>query len=176
MRLSDQPGTEAEIRIEAAVSRVWDLVSDIALPARLSPELQRVEWLNGATGPAVGARFTGHNTHPRIGEWQTVAEVVEYEPERAFGWAVIDAYGRYGEAVDDAANPMATWRFRLDAAPDGTLLRQSMRIGTGRSGLTVVVERWPDKEAELIGGRLDEVRAGMEATLRGIKALAEDND
>jgi hypothetical protein len=30
----------------------------------LSPECRRCEWIAGATGPAVGARFKGTNQHP----------------------------------------------------------------------------------------------------------------
>ncbi|MDX3128387.1 hypothetical protein PV367_00855 [Streptomyces europaeiscabiei] len=39
-------------------------MTDIALPARLSPELQRVEWLDGAEAPMVGARFAGVQPPP----------------------------------------------------------------------------------------------------------------
>ncbi|MEU8471908.1 SRPBCC family protein [Streptomyces sp. NPDC029006] len=149
-------------------------MTDIRLPARLSPELQRVEWLGGADRPLVGARFEGYNHHQQIGEWRTVSHVVELAEQQVFAWAVTDADGRYGEPTLDPARPMATWRYELEAEGGGTRLRQSALIGPGRSGVTLALERWPDREEEIIAFRLKELRTGMEATLRCIKALAEE--
>jgi carbon monoxide dehydrogenase subunit G len=174
MRLADKPEEHSEIEIAAEPARVWELVTDIGLPARLSPELQRVEWLDGATTAAVGARFAGFNRNPRIGEWRTVSEIVEFDPHRAFGWAVLDADGRYGEPADDPADALAIWRFTLEPTASGTLLRQSVRIGTGNSGLTVVVSRTPDMEEQMIKARFADLHTGMDATLGGIKSLAEE--
>ena len=53
---ADSPVVTAEIGIDAPPERVWDLVSEIALMAELSSELQEVTWLDGSpemTGPAV---------------------------------------------------------------------------------------------------------------------------
>ena len=75
---ADRPVVAAEILIDAPPERVWDLVSEIALMAELSSELQEVTWLDGGpemTGPAVGRRFTGRNAHPAMGEWETVSTV-----------------------------------------------------------------------------------------------------
>ncbi|GAA0482494.1 SRPBCC family protein [Streptomyces olivaceiscleroticus] len=173
MRYADGPKAECEIRIAAAVPRVWGLVSDIGLPARLSPELQRVEWLDGATAPAVGARFAGHNRHPKIGEWRTVSQLVTVAAGHEFGWAVLDTAGRFGAPVTDPAQALATWRFTLTPAFGGVLLRHSVRVGPGASGLSTVIARMPDREEHLIEARLAELRTGMTATLEGIKALAE---
>ncbi|WP_261398777.1 SRPBCC family protein [Streptomyces misionensis] len=163
-----------EVHVRADVRRVWGLVTDIGLPARFSPELQRVAWLDGADRPVVGARFEGYNRHERLGEWRTVSHVVELDEPRVFAWAVTDADGRYGEPAPDPARPMATWRWELEAENGGTLLRQSALIGPGRSGITLALERWPDREEEILAFRSKELRAGMEATLQGIKVLAED--
>ncbi|WP_030624075.1 SRPBCC family protein [Streptomyces sclerotialus] len=173
MRYADGPAARCEIRIAAAAPRIWELVSDIGLPARLSPELQRVEWLDGATAPAVGARFAGHNRHPKIGEWRTVSQIVTADAGHEFGWAVLDTAGRFGAPVTDPAHALATWRFTLDSAPEGVRLRHSVRIGPGASGLSAVIARMPDREEQLIEARLAELRTGMTATLEGIKALAE---
>ncbi|MER5907567.1 SRPBCC family protein [Streptomyces mirabilis] len=59
MRYAEGPGVCCDVYIEADPSRVWGLVTDIGLPARLSPELQRVEWLDGAEGPCGGGVFRG---------------------------------------------------------------------------------------------------------------------
>ncbi|WP_138894152.1 SRPBCC family protein [Streptomyces chryseus] len=175
MRFADGPSVHCDVHVEAAVPRVWALVTDIRLPARLSPELQRVAWLDGADRPLVGARFEGYNHHARLGEWRTVSHVVEVDEQRVFAWAVTDADGRYGEPTLDPAKPMASWRYELEAEGGGTRLRQSVLIGPGRSGVTLAMERWPDREEEVIAFRLKELRAGMEATLCGIKGFAEDS-
>ena len=91
---ADSPVVAVQILIGAPPERVWDLVSDIGLMAELSPELQGVAWLDGATGPAAGHRFTGRNAHPAMGEWETVSTVTECDPPRRFAWAVGDLAGQ----------------------------------------------------------------------------------
>ncbi|GAA1756259.1 MULTISPECIES: SRPBCC family protein [Streptomonospora] len=174
MRLADGPRTECERLVAAPSARVWELVTDIGLPAEHSPELMRAEWLGGDGVPALGARFAGYNRNRRLGDWRTVSEVVELVPEQVFAWAVLDADGRFGPPADDPEHPMAVWRYTLRPRAGGTLLRHEVRLGPGRSGLTVAVDRMPDLEEPLVLGRLDELRAGMETTLRGLASRAED--
>ena len=160
MRYADGPTAEVEVYIDAPPSRVWELVSDIELPARFSEEFQGAEWLDN--GPAAGARFRGRNQHPAVGEWETTSFLVGYEPERTFAWA-----------VGDPDRPGASWRFELVAEGSGTRLKQWMRMGPARSGLNAAIDAMPDKEERIIARRQDEHRANMTATVEGIKALAE---
>lgn len=173
MRYADGPSVCCDVYVEAAPSRVWDLVTDIGLPARLSPELQRTEWLDGAREPALGACFAGYNRHRMIGEWRTVSHVVELDEPRVFGWAVVDPDGRAGDTAPDTAHPLATWRFETEPEGTGTRLRQTARIGPARSGVSVAIDRTPEREEEIVAWRLAELRTNIEATLRGIKTLAE---
>ncbi len=173
MRIADRPTEELAVPVDAPPGVVWDLVTDIELPTRFSPELHAVRWLDGPDVPAVGARFEGHNRNDVLGDWRTVCEVVEYTTPRAFGWAVLDPDGRFGPANSDPAHPAATWRFVLDPAGTGTRLRLAVRLGTAPSGLTAAVARAPAKEEAIVTGRLTQLRAGMQATLDGIRTLAE---
>ncbi|MFE8939396.1 SRPBCC family protein [Streptomyces sp. NPDC007872] len=176
MRYAEGPSAHCDIHVGAAVPRVWELVTDILLPARFSPELCRAAWLDGAEGPRVGARFEGHNHHRLLGEWRTVSHVTELEAageRRVFAWAVTDADGRYGGPAPDPARPMATWRYDLAPEDGGTRLRQSARLGPARSGVSLALDRWPDREERIVAARVEELRAGMEKTLAGIKSLAE---
>ena len=66
-RYADKPAVEVRIWIDAAPARVWELVSDIELMPATSSELQSVEWLDGAAGPAAGARFAGPSAATKIG-------------------------------------------------------------------------------------------------------------
>ncbi|MET8577873.1 SRPBCC family protein [Streptomyces sp. NPDC005012] len=173
MRYSDGPATEREIFIAAEPGRVWAVVGDLEEMAKGSPELRRTEWLDGATGPAPGARYVGHNEHPVVGKGRTLAHITECEPERRLTWAVLDVDGRFGDPSEEPERPMATWSFSLTPVDGGTLLRQSARIGPGPSGLTAVIARMPDKEEYVIDYRLRELGEGMEATLRTVKETAE---
>src|ERR1043165_647552 len=114
--------------------------------------------------PAGGARSTGRNSPPAIGEWATNPVVVECEPERVFAYV-----------IGEPDQPSATWRFELEPLDGGarTRLRQWARMGPGPSGLTPAIEARPDKEERIVERRLEEWRTNMEATVAGIKALAE---
>ncbi|MFF6867912.1 SRPBCC family protein [Streptomyces sp. NPDC007910] len=176
MRYAEGPGTHCDIHVGAAVPLVWELVTDILLPTRFSPELRRAAWLDGAGGPRVGARFEGHNHHRLLGEWRTVSYVTELEDageRRVFAWTVTDADGRFGGPAPDPARPMAAWRYELAPEDGGTRLRQSARLGPARSGVSLTLDRWPDREEEIVATRLEELRTGMGTTLAGIKSLAE---
>lgn len=160
LRYADGPTTEVSRVIDAAPAELWPLVSDIQLPARFSSEFRGAEWLDGATGPAVGARFRGTNEHPVVGTWQAECTVVECEPERAFGWQVAGPEG-----------PAAQWRFTLEPVDGGTLVTQWCKIGPGRSGLNPAIERMPDREHEIVERRLGEHAANMRKNLDGLAEL-----
>jgi len=165
---ADSPVVAVQILIEAPPERVWSLVSDIALMAELSPELQEVAWLDGdpespeVTGPAVGRRFTGRNAHPAMGEWETVSTVTECDPPHRFAWA-----------VGDPAHPAATWRFTVTPDGAGTRLEQWYQMGPARSGLNIAIDAMPDKEAKIVFVRLREHEASMQHNLAEIKNRAE---
>jgi uncharacterized membrane protein len=161
-RYADNPTVEVRIWISAAPARVWELVSDIELMPAMSSELQSVEWLDGADGPAAGARFTGRSRHEALGEWEATSYVVECEPERVFGWA-----------VGDPVSPAALWRFRLEPKDGGTELSEWVRMGPGRSGLSLTIDRMPDKEQKIVFVRMREFERNIGFTLERIKALAE---
>ena len=162
VRYADKPTVEVPIEIDAPPERVWAVVSDIAVMPGASRELQAVEWLDGRSGPGLGARFAGHNRHEAFGEWSTVSVVVEYDPPRVFAWA-----------VGDPDWPSAIWRFSLEPHDRGTLLRQWVQVGPGRSGLSFAIDRMPDKEQKIVFVRLRELETNMGATLAAVKTLAE---
>ena len=76
-------------------------------------------------------------------------------------------------AVGDPEQPSAIWRFSVEAREAGTLLRQWVQMGPGRSGLSAAIDRWPDKEQKIVFVRLREFEANMGTTLATIKGLAE---
>ena len=148
--------------VNAPVETVWALITDITLMPRFSGELQRVQWADGFDGPRIGARFIGVNRHPNVGEWTTTSTVVECDRPRIFSWA-----------VGDLRNPAATWQFELTHSGDACAVRYTARIGPGPSGVTMLIERQPDRAAQIISDRLAALSAAMDATLTGIAGLAE---
>jgi Polyketide cyclase / dehydrase and lipid transport len=161
-RYADKPTVQVQTWIDASPQRVWELVSDIQLMPTMSRELQSIEWLDGATEPAVGAKFVGHSKHEALGEWSTTSHVIEYEAERAFAWA-----------VENPADPTAVWRFRLEPKDGGTELSEWMQMGPARSGLSFAIDRMPDKEQKIVFVRMREFEQNMAFTLQQIKNLAE---
>jgi len=161
-RYADKPTVEVRIWVDAPPARVWELVSDIGLMPSMSSELQSVAWLDGANGPTAGARFTGRSKHEAMGEWETTSYIVEFEPERVFGWA-----------VGDPADPSALWRFRLEPKDGGTELSEWMQLGPARSGLSFAIDRMPDKEQKIVFVRMREFERSITVTLEQLKALAE---
>ncbi|MEW2119938.1 SRPBCC family protein [Streptomyces sp. NPDC005474] len=160
---ADKPTVEVPIWISAPPERVWELVSDIELMPRLSSELQSVQWLDGEPGPALGARFVGRSKHEAFGEWVTTSHIVAYEPLGVFAWA-----------VGDPQYPSAIWRFTLEPQNGGTSLRQWMQMGPARSGLSVAIDRMPEKEQKIVFVRMREFESNIATTLEAIKKLAEE--
>ena len=161
-RYADKPTVEVRTWIDAPPARVWEVVSDIELMPAMSSELQSVEWLDGADRQGVGARFLGRSRHEALGEWEATSYVVEFEPERVFGWA-----------VGDSASPSARWRFRLEPKDGGTGLSEWVQLGPARSGLSFAIDQMPDKEQKIVFVRMREFERNMAATLEHIKTLAE---
>ena len=164
MKYADCPTASVSIDVAAPPAVVWALVSDIGLSSRFSTEVSRTEWLDGADGPALGARFVGHSAHDAIGEWSTTCIVTAFEPEHVFEWSVI---GR-----DDYVSSI--WRYTISDGDDGPVsLEFWFQMGPGRGGLNYAIERMPDKEERIVARRMEEHRLNMERVVAGIKELAE---
>lgn len=159
MRFADRPRVEVSTFVDAPPDRVWEIAVDLSRIGEWSGENKGGEWLDGEPGP--GRRFRGRNQRGEMA-WETVSVVTEFDPPRAFEWS-----------VGDPNNPSATWRYDLTPEGTGTRLRQTAVMGPGPSGLTMAIERMPDKEERIIERRCEEHRQNMSATLEGIKTAAE---
>ncbi len=142
---------EATIHIDATPEAVYALVSDITRMGEYSPECVKAEWVEGATGPAVGAKFKGHNKIGRFLRWSTTPEVTEAEPGRVFAF-------RTKETI---------WRYRFEAAADGGTGVTETFETTSYGKLMQLVS--PEKK------RQPQIVDGMRQTLARLKAAAESN-
>ena len=115
---------EVSLRIEAPPERIYEIVTDIAQMGRLSPECTGGKWLDGATGPAVGARFKGSNKRG-FARWSTTNEVVEAEPGQAFSF--------------ETQQSGARWTYRMQPDGTGTLVTETREMfkepSRGRQGV-----------------------------------------
>ena len=177
-RYADKPTVEVRTWIDAPPARVWALVSDIELMPRTSTELQSVEWLDGVTGPCVGARFVGHSKHEALGEWSTTSYIVEYRNRQQAAGGVEQQ--REDVPRDAVLAPEARLHgvggqddWAEEAVDGGTELSQRAQLGPARSGLSRAIDQMPDKEQKIVFVRLREFEAGMTSNLEHIKRLAE---
>ena len=149
-----------ETDIDASPAVVWGLVTDIELPARFSTEFLGATW--DSDDRDVGAVFHGRNRHPAIGEWTIPCYIDVRHEGRVFGWC-----------TSNLDRPGARWRFELEPTGGGTRLRFSYLLGPGQSGTTRAIAMNPGKEDRVLRRRLNDVQANMQATIDGLKALAE---
>ena len=101
---------EYTVHMAAPPERVWALASDVTRIGRYSPETFEAEWLDGATGPAVGARFRGHvKRNGRGPTYWTTCTVLVCDPGREFTFG-----------IGSRDKPLSRWGYRLVPAGDGT--------------------------------------------------------
>ncbi len=144
------------LHIDAEPLAVWELISDITRMGEYSPEVFEAEWLGGATGPAVGARYRGHVKRNERGPvyWTTCA-ITECVPGEVFEFAVM---------MRD--KPVNTWRYEFAPTPGGgTDVTESFRL----AGRILPAIWYP------LGGFLRQRRnqRDMLRTLERVKAAAE---
>jgi uncharacterized protein YndB with AHSA1/START domain len=111
------PTGEVEVVVPASPEEVYAVVTDVTRIAEWSHECQGAEWLDGATGPAVGATFRGSNKVNRFG-WSRICTITDLEPGRSFGYRTSG-----GTPPDSTA-----WSFELHPHPDGTRVVQRYEV------------------------------------------------
>ena len=106
------------VHMNASPDQVWDLVSDVTRIGAYSPETFEAEWLEGATGPAVGAKFRGHVKRNGKGPiyWSNCV-VTSCVPGTEFGYDVVQG----GKAMN-------TWAYRIAPADGGSDVTESFRL------------------------------------------------
>jgi len=148
---------EGSITVRAEPAAIWSLVTDVTRMGEWSPENERGEWIDGATGPAVGARFKGYNRRGRS-RWSTTCEVTEAQPGRSFVFV-----------TGGTAKPGTWWRYRFDPVDGGTLVTESFEmtkaLGPFSRFLTRVTTGVTDRRADM--------EESIHVTLAALKQAAE---
>jgi hypothetical protein len=106
------------VHMAAPADDIWALVSDVRNTGRFSPETFDAEWLDGATGPAVGVRFRGHVKRNEIGPvYWTTCRITACEPGREFGFQVLLG-----------TTPVNNWHYRFTPTQSGTDVTESFWV------------------------------------------------
>lgn len=151
-----KPATISVSRVIAATpDRLYALISDLPRMGEWSPENQGGRWMNGASGPALHARFKGKNRNGWR-RWTTTAKVVTADAPREFVFI-----------VTSRGFPVAKWGYVLEPVTGGTK----------------VTETWYDNRSSFfakvtgaavgVRDRAEFNRVGMEQTLERLAAAVE---
>ncbi|HVC70482.1 MAG TPA: SRPBCC family protein [Acidimicrobiales bacterium] len=144
--------------IAAPPEVVYELVADVTRMPEFSPEILRCRWLDGATGPAVGARFAARNKVPRRPPWTNKPVVTLVDPGRAF---VVSRTEILAGTVE--------WSYRFEAQDGGTKVTESYLVTRplSRFGWFLIGTLFGRKD------RRSDLRAGMQQTLERMREVAE---
>lgn len=144
----------ATVTIQREPRAVFQAVTDISRMGEWSPECTGCSWLDGATGPAVGAKFQGKN-RARIGpvtvkKWTTTSEVTKFVQDQEFEFV-----------TDDFTH----WRYEFIEIDGSTRLTESFRHEPYEGFSRFLYETLTNRRKTMI--------AGMQTTLETVKAILE---
>jgi hypothetical protein len=144
--------------IEASPHALYEFVSDVTRTPQLTSAIISCHWLNGTSGPAVGARFKAINKAGRGPNWSNKPVVITADPDKEFAWARTEPF----------AGTVA-WRYTFPREEAGTRVTESYEV---TKPLTIV--GW-----FIIGtlyglkDRRSDLYAGMLATLDRLAEITE---
>src|SRR5262245_16054464 len=141
--------------VSAPAEAIYDLVAEITRMGEWSPETAQVEWIEGSTGPAVGARFVGHNISGPFDflKWSRKGTVLAADRGREFAFATEEG-GREG----------TLWRYRFEPVDGGTRVTESYEVES--------IPLWA-RIVDVPTNRAKQLREGMRQTLGHLKTAAE---
>ncbi len=144
--------------IEAPPEALYGIIADVTRTPDYTPDIVRVEWLDGATGPAVGARFKAINTAGKGPKWSNKPVITVLDPNREIAWERTEKGGGTLE-----------WRYRFEPEGTGTRVTETYEIArpVGRIGWFIIgtLGRDPD--------RMTTMREGLHESLQRLKRVAE---
>lgn len=155
MESTYEPLLEDRIEIEAPVTRVWALVSDVCRMPEWSPQVASTRLRSGFGRCELGTEFTNRNKEGEL-EWTTHGEITRFDVEQAIAFRITESW--------------VIWSFLLEPTDGGTLLTQRREAPEGLSDLSL------ELTDGFMGGQAaftETLRAGMRQTLERIKAAAE---
>jgi hypothetical protein len=146
------------VHMRARPEDIYALVADVTRTPEFSPEILSCTWLDGATGPVVGARFKARNKVPNRPGWNNKPVVTVVDPGRQFSFARTEAFAGTVE-----------WTYQFEADGDGTLVTESYAVTRPLSpvGWFIIGVLFARKDRRV------DLRVGMEQTLERMRAAVE---
>ena len=146
------PLLQAEVEINAPVSKVWSLVSDVSKMPQWSPQCRVMR----ALGPVRPGTRTVNLNRRGLLFWPTTAVITEVVPERKFAFRI----------------PLNTtvWSYELEPTATGTRLVETRHAENGVTAVSTAATNVALGGMETFERELLE---GMQQTLARIKAAAE---
>lgn len=141
--------------IAASADKVWTLVTDLPRMGEWSPENQGGEWVKGATGTAVGAKFKGRNSNGKR-SWSTIVEVNHVDAPRKFSFGLMVFGKNWGD-----------WVYEIEPTANGCRVTHSWV--DHRGGFSSKV----GKVVSGVADRASHNRRNMEVTLDNLVQAAE---
>lgn len=156
--IQDLDHDSVSLHMRAHPESIYALVADVTRTPEFSPEIVECQWLGGATGPAVGARFKGRNKMPNRPAFSNKPVVTIADPGRAFAFSRTEPFGGTVE-----------WRYDFAPDADGTIVTESYAVTkpVSRIGWFII---------ETLFGRKDrraDLHSGMDQTLERLRRVAE---
>jgi uncharacterized protein YndB with AHSA1/START domain len=149
---------EVSLSMSAKPEDVYAAVADVTRMPEFSPELRECRWLEGATGPVVGARFAARNKVTRGPSWVNKPVITALDPGRAISWTRTEPLGGTVE-----------WSYRFEPHGEGALVTESYRVTKPipRIGWLIIGTMSATKDRE------GQLREGMQQTLQRLKDVVE---
>jgi Polyketide cyclase / dehydrase and lipid transport len=160
MTKQDISHDSVSLHIAAPADQLYEMVADVTRTPEFSPEILECHWVDGADGPAVGARFRARNKVPNRPSWTNKPVVTGMDPGRSFTFARTEKF---------AGTVEWSYRFEPGAAGTGTTVTESYTVTRPLTavGWFVIGTLFGRKD------RRTDMRAGMEQTLERMRAIAE---
>lgn len=158
--MQDLDHDTVSLPMRADPEAIYALVADVTRMPEFSPEIVECKWLDGASGPAVGARFVGRNkmATPNRPSFTNKPVVTICDPGRTFAFSRTEPFG--GTVV---------WRYDFVPDGDGALVTESYTVTkpVSRIGWFIIGGLFGRKD------RRADLHAGMEQTLERLRQVAE---
>jgi uncharacterized protein YndB with AHSA1/START domain len=147
----------ATIHIDAPPEKVYGVVADVTRMGEWSPETVKGEWLDGATGPTVGARFKGTNRKGLV-RWSNKPRVLVADEGREFAFV-----------TETAGKELTKWSYRFEPDGGGAKVTESFEMMNDVPGVVTFAE----KHIMRIKDRKADLEQNMARTLERIKGAVE---
>jgi hypothetical protein len=156
--IQDLDHDAVQLHMRATPQAAYSLVADVTRMPEFSPEILSCTWIDGATGPAVGARFKARNQVPKRPAWNNKPVVTAMESGRRFSFARTEPFGGTVE-----------WTYEFEPEGDGTRVTESYAVTKKMSpvGWFVIGILFARKD------RRADLREGMERTLARMRDVVE---